>query len=119
MVRLNTIMFVALAIALLSHLPARAEDAQKAQASCSGFPDDAIDEFRKAGESAWKRGDFAEAATCWIAEAEGLVGANPKGELDAYLRGGQALRTSGNLVGARQAFEIAVARAEHRLHHRR
>ena len=111
MVRLHTSVFVALAIALAPQIPARAQNPQNPEVSCADIADDAFDALREAGETAWKRGDFAEAATCWIAEAGALASADPKGELDAYLRGGQALRTSGNLVGARRAFEIAVARA--------
>jgi CHAT domain-containing protein/tetratricopeptide (TPR) repeat protein len=69
-------------------------------------------ELRSAGESAWRRGAFADAAACWLAEARrAAASASSAAEADALLRAGHALRAAGTLEHARSAFELAAARA--------
>jgi CHAT domain-containing protein len=74
--------------------------------------------LRRTGEQAWQRGDFTEAAACWLAEARAQAEAaasaadpDATAEIDALLRTGQALFAGGKLYHARGAFELAGRRA--------
>jgi CHAT domain-containing protein len=69
-------------------------------------------DLRSAGDRAWTRGDFVEAASCWLAEARSTRASESGAlELDALLRTGQALRASGRLAHAERAFRVAGERA--------